>query len=59
VSSELAFRRQALTGLQVVMFGEYTTICTTTLPGLWGMGWDLKGRRSGSVLPRLLIAWQG
>jgi hypothetical protein len=59
VSSEQAFRRQVLTGLQVVMLGEYTTICTTTLSGLWGMGWDLKGRRSGSVLPRLLIAWQG
>ena len=59
VASELALRSQPLTGFQVVMPGKYTTICTTTLPGLWGMGWDLKGRRSGSILPRLLIALQG
>jgi hypothetical protein len=39
------------------MLGKYTTICTTTLPGLWGMRWDLGGRQAGSIFPTLFNAW--
>jgi hypothetical protein len=57
VSSEPPLRKLASTGFWVSGLGRYTTICTTTFPGLWGMGWDLGGRQAGSILLTLLNAW--
>jgi hypothetical protein len=56
VSSEPPLRKLASTGFWVMRLGKYTTICTTTLPGLWGMRWDLGGRQAGSIFPTLLNA---
>ena len=53
VSSEPPLRKLASTGLWVRALGKYTTICTTTFPGLWGMRWDLGGRQAGSIFPTL------
>jgi hypothetical protein len=57
VSSEPLLRKLASTGFWVSGLGKYTTICTTTLPGLWGMRWDLGGRQAGSIFPTLFNAW--
>ncbi|MFN9622040.1 MAG: hypothetical protein ACK587_04275 [Cyanobacteriota bacterium] len=57
VSSEPPLRKLASTGFWVRVLGKYTTICTTTFPGLGGMGWDIVGRQAGSLLLTLLNAW--